>query len=54
VRNHFRHSVHAEIVGRRFPICLVHIKGSVVEVCPLSSYTRLPLLLFLSTNYMYY
>lgn len=23
---------HAQIVGRRFPICMVNIKGSVIEV----------------------
>ncbi|XP_068468669.1 uncharacterized protein [Phaseolus vulgaris] len=32
VRKQLRRSAHAEVVGRRFPICLVHIKGSVVEV----------------------
>ncbi|KAK7367211.1 hypothetical protein VNO80_09220 [Phaseolus coccineus] len=32
VRKQLRRSVHAEVVGRRFPVCLVHIKGSVVEV----------------------
>ncbi|XP_061346107.1 uncharacterized protein LOC133291792 [Gastrolobium bilobum] len=32
VRKHFRRSARAEVVGRRFPVCLVHIKGSVVEV----------------------
>ena len=46
MRKQLRRSAHAEVVGRRFPICLVHIKGSVVEVCPFSSYTRLPLPLF--------
>ncbi|TKY70258.1 Poly(A) polymerase I [Spatholobus suberectus] len=32
VRKQFRRSAHAKVVGRRFPVCLVHIKGSVVEV----------------------
>nr|KYP66562.1 putative poly(A) polymerase [Cajanus cajan] len=32
VRKQFRRSARAEVVGRRFPVCLVHIKGSVVEV----------------------
>ncbi|KAK7309404.1 hypothetical protein RJT34_06102 [Clitoria ternatea] len=32
VRKQLRHSARAEVVGRRFPICLVHIKGSLVEV----------------------
>ncbi|GAU29829.1 hypothetical protein TSUD_223750 [Trifolium subterraneum] len=32
-RKQFRHSGRrADVVGRRFPVCLVHIKGSIVEV----------------------
>ncbi|KAG2376265.1 uncharacterized protein HKW66_Vig0155810 [Vigna angularis] len=40
VKNHFRRSVHAQIVGRRFPICLVHIKGAVVEVTSFETVAR--------------
>ncbi|XP_014521176.1 uncharacterized protein LOC106777878 isoform X1 [Vigna radiata var. radiata] len=40
VKNHFRRSVRAQIVGRRFPICLVHIKGSVVEVTSFETVAR--------------
>ncbi|KAL2348685.1 hypothetical protein Fmac_002685 [Flemingia macrophylla] len=40
VRKQFRRSARAEIVGRRFPVCLVHIKGSVVEVTSFGTVAR--------------
>ncbi|RDY14224.1 pcnB, partial [Mucuna pruriens] len=40
VRKLFRRSVRAEVVGRRFPVCLVHIKGSVVEVTSFDTVAR--------------
>ncbi|KAL5181206.1 Poly(A) polymerase I [Glycine soja] len=40
VRAQFRGSARAEVVGRRFPICLVHIKGSVVEVTSFETVAR--------------
>ncbi|CAJ1930644.1 unnamed protein product [Sphenostylis stenocarpa] len=40
VRKHFCRLAHAEVVGRRFPVCLVHIKGSVVEVTSFETVAR--------------
>ncbi|KAK7406914.1 hypothetical protein VNO78_08550 [Psophocarpus tetragonolobus] len=40
VRKQFRRSARAEVVGRRFPVCLVHIKGSVVEVTSFETVAR--------------
>jgi hypothetical protein len=37
------------IVGRRFPICRVHIKGSVIEVGAISNYICSDIRLFHST-----
>ncbi|XP_027361514.1 uncharacterized protein LOC113869404 isoform X2 [Abrus precatorius] len=40
VRKQFRRLGRAQIVGRRFPVCLVHIKGSVVEVTSFETLAR--------------
>ncbi|CAL0331963.1 unnamed protein product [Lupinus luteus] len=40
VRKHFRRLARAEVVGRRFPVCLVHINGSLVEVTSFDTVAR--------------
>ncbi|OIV94882.1 hypothetical protein TanjilG_22079 [Lupinus angustifolius] len=40
VRKHFRRLARAEVVGRRFPVCLVHINGSIVEVTSFDTVAR--------------
>ncbi|KAK7253019.1 hypothetical protein RIF29_37389 [Crotalaria pallida] len=40
VRKYFRRLARAEVVGRRFPICLVHLKGSVIEVTSFETVAR--------------
>ncbi|KAJ1403864.1 tRNA nucleotidyltransferase/pol [Sesbania bispinosa] len=40
LRKQLRHLARAEVVGRRFPVCLVHIKGSVVEVTSFETVTQ--------------
>ncbi|KAE9606594.1 hypothetical protein Lal_00025749 [Lupinus albus] len=40
VRKHFRRLGRAEVVGRRFPVCLVHINGSIVEVTSFDTVAR--------------
>ncbi|KAK7307438.1 hypothetical protein VNO77_40502 [Canavalia gladiata] len=40
VRKQFRRLARAEVVGRHFPVCLVHIKGFVVEVTSFETVAR--------------